>query len=108
MTTKSFFLAAVAMLAVLIMALTCQAATAAKIITSPGTNLLPSGVQLRSEISVLDFLSLEYERNCVRLKNRNRGFHFVPVKDGEAGVALNRCEIGAALAGSVPLRSLTS
>jgi hypothetical protein len=91
MMTKCAIIAVVTVLATL-MVLQAQP-TSAEIMSSTIEDL-PSGLQLRRELSVQNFLEREDERRCVREITRNRGYYFVPVQDGEAGVAFDRCEIG--------------
>jgi hypothetical protein len=78
--------------ALLVMVLQAQLINAE--IMSGAIEDLPDGLQLRRELSVQNFLAREDERRCVMEKTRNRGYYFVPVQDGEAGVTFDRCEIG--------------
>ena len=87
---KNATLAAVALLA--LVALAAQPARA-KIQSSSLANV-PSGVALSVELTVEEFKELEDERRCVKDRNRNRGYYFVPVEEGQSGVAFDRCEIG--------------
>jgi hypothetical protein len=89
--TKGAVVAVAIMLAAL-MVLQAQP-TNAEIMSGTIENL-PTGLQLRRELSVENFIAREDERRCVKEVTRNRGYYFVPVQDGEAGVAFDRCEIG--------------
>lgn len=67
--------------------------TSAEIMSGTIENL-PAGLELRREFSVERFMAREDERRCVTEKARNRGYYFVPVEAGEAGVTFDRCELG--------------
>lgn len=88
---NSAFVAVTIMLAAL-MVLQAQPSTAE--IMSSMIEDLPSGLELRRELSAQMFLAREDKRRCVAETRRNRGYYFVPVVDGESGVTFDRCEIG--------------
>lgn len=88
---KSAVVTVAIMLAMLIVLQTQP--TSAEIMSGTIENL-PAGLELHREFSVENFMAREDERRCVMETAGNRGYYFVPVEAGEAGVTFDRCELG--------------
>jgi hypothetical protein len=86
--------AAVAMVLAALMVLQARPTNADAEIMSSTIQDLPSGLELRRELSVRMFLAREDKHRCVTEMRRNHGYYFVPVEDGEPGVTFDRCELG--------------